>query len=154
AGDFLDFINRNPGIIEFGVIGAILFGKKGAAIGALIGAVFGRARRELAKLGLGVDDDTAKMLSLEDKLEKVNAEVETSTKIFGENAAVTKRWKARQEEVNAELEALRQKMAGPEWTAFEEQWGKTSGTFAKVAQGARVAGQALIDAANAPPPPL
>src|SRR5690606_33110330 len=49
AGDLLGFLNRNPGIIEFGVVGAILFGKRGAAIGALIGAVFGRLRREFAK---------------------------------------------------------------------------------------------------------
>jgi len=56
AGTVLSFIDNNKDLTQFGVLGYIVFGKKGALIGSAIGATFSIIKEGLADVGVGVND--------------------------------------------------------------------------------------------------
>lgn len=51
SGQVVDFVQRQEFVGQFGLIGLLIFGKKGAAIGAAIGAVYGKLVDDARKFG-------------------------------------------------------------------------------------------------------
>ena len=64
AAGLLEFVGRNPTTAQFGVLGAVLLGPKGAAAGIAIGGLFAMIRRELALLGVGIDGFSDEFIDL------------------------------------------------------------------------------------------
>lgn len=64
AATVSETLANNPAIGQFGLVGMAIFGKKGAVIGAAIGAAFEAVKREAEKLGIGLSDaeNNAQML--------------------------------------------------------------------------------------------
>jgi hypothetical protein len=93
-------------VAQMGLIGYLLFGKKGLLIGGLIGEVFSRVRAELKTFGIGTDaDESAVALA---RLESQIAMLEhtASTLKPGHGLAVL----SRLEELQAQAQTLRETM--------------------------------------------
>jgi hypothetical protein len=56
AATVMDFISGNPITSQFGVLGFVIFGPRGALIGAAIGATFDIIKEGLADFGIGISD--------------------------------------------------------------------------------------------------
>ena len=71
AASLLDFLDTRTGggIASSGLIGLLLFGTKGLFMGGAIGALFSQIRLELAKFGIGADDQSAELFRAEAALE-------------------------------------------------------------------------------------
>ncbi|WP_138436510.1 hypothetical protein [Marinobacter shengliensis] len=65
SATMLEVINDNPMSAQFGVLGWLLLGPKGALIGAAIGATFDVIEEGLARVGVGISDaeDSARKLA-------------------------------------------------------------------------------------------
>jgi len=69
AGAMVGFVEDNPDFAKFGVIGYMLWGKKGLLIGATIGATFDLVKEKMLELGLiGVDPAIEQIEVLEEKI--------------------------------------------------------------------------------------
>jgi len=71
AGTVLSFIDNNKDLSQFGVLGYVIYGKKGALIGAGIGATFQIIKEGLASVGVGITDNEDKAR----RLAKVQEEI-------------------------------------------------------------------------------
>lgn len=56
AASTVDYVSDNPATAKFGLIGLLVWGSRGAAIGTAIGAVFELIRDQMESLGIGIDD--------------------------------------------------------------------------------------------------
>ena len=69
AGAMVGFVEDNPDFAKFGVIGYMLWGKKGLLIGATIGATFDLVKEKMLELGLiGVDPAIEQIEVLEERI--------------------------------------------------------------------------------------
>ena len=69
AGSMVGFVEDNPNFASFGLIGYMLWGKKGLLIGSAIGTIFDLVKEKMIEVGLlGVDPTL-------EKIEDLNAEI-------------------------------------------------------------------------------
>lgn len=56
AAGLVGFVEDNPDVAQYGVLGYMILGKKGAAIGGVIGGVFGMVKDEMKAMGIQADE--------------------------------------------------------------------------------------------------
>ena len=75
AANVIEFVESNPDLVKFGLLGFLVFGKKGAAIGAAIGGVFGIIEDQMRRMGItgpeAIDPIVQEIEILEGKLADV-----------------------------------------------------------------------------------
>ena len=56
AATVVDFVDDNPDMASFGLVGYLLMGRRGAAIGGVLGVIFTEVRKFAAEFGIGISD--------------------------------------------------------------------------------------------------
>jgi hypothetical protein len=86
----VEVVERFPQSAQFGLIGLLLFGKKGAALGAALGAIDSQVRRIIRSMGVEVDDMSA-------RIDQMNRQIARGrTDLIGERDALLAQLRAAQ----------------------------------------------------------
>jgi hypothetical protein len=83
AGRIIAFVDNNPAIAQFGLLGYLIKGPKGVLIGGVIGAIFDEMRRFAQEMGVGMDETQKKLLIIED----AQSDIERQTRMISEAQA-------------------------------------------------------------------
>jgi hypothetical protein len=115
VGDLLGFLNGREEIVQYGVIGRVLFGKKAALVGGLLGAVSDTIETNLNAIRGFFGDAADEQLALERKLQSLETELRNSAEnlsFLGESFGgfVNDLFYDDQESVRAEIEATRARL--------------------------------------------
>jgi len=103
AANIADFVNQNPMMAQFGLLGFVVFGPKGAAIGGIIGAIFEKISREAAKFGIGISETEHTLNQIVD----IEAAIERRTQAIAEvQDDINRRKQEGQRVTDHEIEAL------------------------------------------------
>jgi len=125
TASLIRFFEGRGEVAQFGLIGYMLFGKKGAVIGAAIGEIFSRVRQELRLLGVGVDDDAAKLARFNERIE----ETTQALKAAGERSARGQNVDREISILNRQLELLNTKTEELRLTMSDDAWSDFSRFF-------------------------
>lgn len=158
TASFLRFFENRSEIAELGLIGYVMFGKKGAAIGGAIGAAFALVNAELRKMGVGVDDNAARMARMTERAESLNNALAGAREAQGRGQNMDRQitnYESQLALVNADLENLRATMSDSAWEDFNQffvEGGSAAGGMAdnmdRVAQAIRDGVDAQNEAAG------
>lgn len=132
-------------VAQMGLIGYLLFGKKGLLIGTAIGEVFSRVRDELKKFGIGTDADADAVA-----LARLNAEVQHLERTLasvrpGHGQAAVDRLAV----VRAEIEALKASMSPEATASFLEEFGEGSEGMSSFVEHLRIMADAIRNSTEA-----
>lgn len=123
TGAVIGFFEGRSEMVQFGLMGFILFGKKGAAIGGAIGAAFSLVNAELRKIGIGVDDNAARMARMTERAEALNNALASAREAQGRGQNMDRQISNYEQQlalVNADLENLRAIMSDAAWEDFSQ----------------------------------
>lgn len=143
TASLLRFMEGRGQMAEFGMIGYLLFGKRGLVIGGAIGALFTAVRKELATLGmLSLAGNAAELAQAEAGIEAAKNALAglEGRQAHGQNidrewlvqARILDTWTARARE-------LREIMSEGDWAQFAKHWGEGEDRAEGLAHWAEVA---------------
>lgn len=145
VGQILQYIGQNPAIGQFGVLGLLIFGRKGALIGAVIGQIYEKFNEVTGGIRGRLESQIA---MLEQEVEQLEGAVDSQTEIGRKwrellGSDYSDQLAARREE----LAALRGELLQLDDTTGTSSFGDLAGALG---EGMVAAGQAINDALNAP----
>ena len=129
----ISFVEQNATMAQFGLVGYVLLGKKGAAIGGVIGTLLDGIERRMASFGVGVSDNVAELIKLEDRVDSLQGRLENLPEGGREFRQVEKDLR----ESRAALEEVREAAQPEELREYADAWDKTGGSVGGMADGAR-----------------
>lgn len=149
SADVIDFINQHSTMAQFGLVGFVLFGKKGVLIGSMIGELFSIMRKEVAKLTGEFGSTAGKLVQAEERLANLQTMLESMRDpeqggIASDEAIARQRQAI--EETEKVVASLREQLAPSELKEFDERWASSSASVSNMAEGMRAVSAAMREA--------
>jgi hypothetical protein len=108
----IGFVENRPETLEFGLIGMLFFGKKGALIGGAVGVIFSQLKRMMFELGIGVDKEVARYARVQNEIKSLQALMNApGVGAQDKQAEQQAGWAERIAVLNAELEQMNQALS-------------------------------------------
>ncbi|OFE11377.1 hypothetical protein PHACT_12530 [Pseudohongiella acticola] len=162
TADLVDFMELRGGdMATFGLIGYLFFGKTGragAAIGAAVGYLFSELRMNMARLGIGVDEQAAELIRLEERAAALTAQQARLASQDEATAAVMGRGpnpdglQAKIDETVAAAAELREAMGPAAWADFNKYFGEAESSAEGFSGFLREAADSLQTLSSGAPP--
>lgn len=148
AATLLDVVDSRGEAFSYGLIGYLLFGMKGAAIGAVIGAVFSEVELQLRKLGFfGTHEDAAELARIESSIERLTRlrddTLSQATAGMMDPAGYRADLQAQIDELQASAEQLRSTMSPEAFADFAEYFQRGEDATEGMAYWLREAAKAI-----------
>ena len=122
TGQLIGFFESRSEMAQFGLIGFVLFGKKGALIGGAIGAIFAEIEQKMRTLGmLGVDENAANLARIAERIIDTEKAINSARERQGQGQNQNRQLSnltAQLELLNKEAADLKLNMSAEGWTDF------------------------------------
>lgn len=152
AASIVDFIEQNPDMAKFGLLGFMILGKKGAVIGSIIGGTFDVAREKMVEMGLAAPKAMNPIVQeievLQSKLENVQFFLNQAMGVdLGPGDAIYDDLIEKATLLQVEISNLRGSMedGGEAQQELNRLMEAGSGSSFSLAQGMRDVAQAMLD---------
>lgn len=160
AGKLVSFVESNADTVNFGIIGLLLFGKRGAAIGAVIGKIFAEVKKEAKLLGVGVDKNAAKLARLEKQRDNLQRQVDqgrAAAKRAADDVLISQQQITQETAIYAtqlrgvrqEIAELKANMSPEERSDYEEFFNKPAEAAEGLGEKIQGVGRAILEAGAA-----
>lgn len=139
AASVMDFVEQNSTMAQFGLIGYIVYGRKGAVVGSLIGSLFDHIERRMAALGIGVSDNVAELIRLGDRVERLQGQLES----LPEGGRDFRRIERELREARGELERVQEAAKPDELLEYAAAWDENEEAVGGLSSGLRTLAETM-----------